>query len=86
MTEYVLLKSTDPKGCALYRDDELLATWDKHEPDEAVASQVALRCGDTDVVERKWSGGAWPYDLPPKKERARREPAAVEPAAEGGDA
>lgn len=82
MTDYVLMTSTEPKGAALYRDDELVATWDKHETDKSVAAQVSLHCGDAEVVERKWPGGAWPYDLPTKKERTRREPAAVEPAAE----
>lgn len=90
MSEYVLLKSTEPKGAALYRDEELVATWDKHDPDDYVAAQVAAKAGDAEVVERKWGSEDWPYDLPNapagKKRTSAREPAPADPAVEGGDA
>lgn len=69
MSKYVLLKSTNPTGAALYFDDELIATWDKHEPEGSVMAQVRMRAGDAEIVERQWNQGEWPYDLPNERNK-----------------
>lgn len=64
---------TNDKGKALYKGDELVATWDKKEPQSSVESQVSMRTSDADeVVEVAYRNMNFPEKLPtvkPEKEK-----------------
>lgn len=70
---------TNDKGKALYKEDKLIATWDRKEVEKSVEAQLKMRVSDSDeLVEVAHRNSSFPDTLPNHIKPEKEKPVKVE--------